>query len=170
MRNRLVPDGLVPGRLVLALAILAGGASAAAAQTTVAVPGGYVTFTPAQRQYIESYVVRHPVPPAPVPGGFVAAVGEVVPPGVELRRFDAPAYGAYGGGYARPGYEPGYGYDAGGYNTAGYDAGGYDVPDAAPAYGAGDPYAVSGYRYVVLPGNEAAVVEPRSRRIILILE
>ncbi|MEP9354955.1 hypothetical protein ABLE93_15305 [Xanthobacter sp. KR7-65] len=158
-------------RAALVLGVLAGGASAAAAQTTVAVPGGYVTFTPAQRQYIETYVVRHPVPPALVPGGFVAAVGEVVPPGVALRRFGPPqpVYGAapydpaYGPGYGRPAYGPGYA-------TAGYDPDDRVPADESEAEAYGGDYGVGGYRYVVLPSQETAVVEPRSRRIILIVE
>lgn len=161
---------------VLAPAALVAGVSPAAAQTTMVVPGGYITFTPAQREYIEGYVARHPVPPAPIPGGFAAAVGAVVPPGVALRRFGpAPGYG-----YARPGYGvAGYGavYDQG-YDQA-YDAEAYGLAgdgvygqDYGSGYGQnyGQDYGLSGYRYVVLPGNEAAVVEPRSRRIILIVE
>lgn len=164
MRNRLV--------LGVGAAALLAGASGAAAQSTVAVPGGYVTFTPAQRTYMETYVLRHPVPPAPVPGGFVAAIGEVVPQGVELRRF------AVAPGEVQPGYGPqiygpqGYDqqvYDQQGYDPRGFDQADYDAPAApGPAYGEG--YGVSGYRYVVMPGNETAVVEPRSRRIILIIE
>jgi len=154
MRNRLV--------LGVGAAALLAGASGAAAQSTVAVPGGYVTFTPAQRTYMETYVLRHPVPPAPVPGGFVAAIGEVVPQGVELRRF------AVAPGEVQPGYGPQI-YDPQGYDPRGFDQADYDAPAApGPAYGEG--YGVSGYRYVVMPGTETAVVEPRSRRIILIIE
>lgn len=152
--------------LGLGLSVLIAGSAAAAAQTTIVVPGGYGPLTPDQRAYVETYVVRHPVPPAPLPGGFVAAVGGVVPAGVELRRFGpAPAYGPYGGQY---GYEPGY--DAAGYDTA-EDEAGYGA-GPAPAYGGsyGAGYDLSGYRYIVMPGHEAAVVEPRSRRIILIIE
>lgn len=171
MRNHLLSIGLVSRGVVLSglaavafvpLAV-AGSVAPAAAQTTVAVPGGYVTFTPVQRRYIETYVVRHPVPPAYIPGGFVAEVGAVVPPDVDLRRF-GPAqepYGRYGQavgqpGYGQPAYEPDFG-DDDGYQTL--DQAGY-APDPG----------LSQYRYVTLPGNEAAVVEPRSRRIILIVE
>ncbi|MFG1249822.1 hypothetical protein [Xanthobacter flavus] len=175
MRNHLLSNGLFPRSrtrplLMAGLAavafvpiVLAAGVSPASAQTTVAVPGGYVTFTPVQRRYIETYVVRHPVPPAYIPGGFVAEVGAVVPPDVDLRRFgDAPEpYGRYGQavaqpGYGQPGYEPDFD-DDDGYQT---------LDEAGYAPGAG----LSQYRYVTLPGNEAAVVEPRSRRIILIVE
>ena len=173
MRNHLLSNGLFArGRVRPALAAglaaalvplaLAGGVAPAAAQTTVAVPGGYVTFTPVQRRYIETYVVRHPVPPAYIPGGFVAEVGAVVPPDVDLRRFGAmpEPYGRYGQAVAQPGYgQPGYGPDD--------DGDGYQTLDEA-GY-APDP-GLSQYRYVTLPGNEAAVVEPRSRRIILIVE
>lgn len=166
MRNRLLSNGLVSRGVVLSgLAAVAflplgitGGIAPAAAQTTVAVPGGYVTFTPVQRRYIETYVVRHPVPPAYIPGGFVAEVGAVVPPDVDLRRFGTgpEPYGRYGQAVAQPGYEPDFA-DDDGYQTL--DQAGY-APDAG----------LSQYRYVTLPGNEAAVVEPRSRRIILIVE
>lgn len=153
--------------LGLGLAALIAGSAGAAAQTTIVVRGGHGSLTPAQRAYMETYVVRHPVPPAPVPGGFVAAVGEVLPAGVELRRFEpAPGYDADGQGY---GAEPGYaapGYDAAGYDTADFEGG--PAADYGDAYGAG--YDLSRYRYVVMPGYEAAVVEPRSRRIILIIE
>lgn len=175
MRNRLLSNGVSPrsragSTLVTALAVLAfvplalaGGVAPAAAQTTVAVPGGYVTFTPVQRRYIETYVVRHPVPPAYIPGGFVAEVGAVLPPDVDLRRFgEAPEpYGRYGQAVAQPGY------DQPGYDPDFNDEGGYQpLDEAGYAPGAG----LSQYRYVTLPGNEAAVVEPRSRRIILIVE
>ena len=136
--------------------MFAAGISPVAAQTTVAVPGGYVTFTPVQRQYIETYVVRHPVPPAAIPGGFVAEVGQMVPPGVELRRQAGYGGPGYGPAASQPGYDPGWD-NGNGYETA-------DQVDPAPDYG------LSQYRYVTLPGNEAAVVEPRSRRIILIVE
>lgn len=130
----------------LGLAALAAGAPGALAQqTTIAVPGGYVTFTPAQRDYAGAYVLRHPVPPAPVPGGFVAAVGSVVPAGVPLQRFEPGP--AYEGTYGAADYDP----DVG---AAGYADPGYDF---------------SQYRYAVTPGN-AVVVEPRSRRIILVIE
>lgn len=171
-----------PLSLGLGLAVLIAGSAGAAAQTTIVIPGGgYAPISPAQRAYIETYVVQHPVPPAEVPGGYVATVGGVIPAGVELRRFGpAPAYGSYGrwsggryvgNGYAGNGYgggydsEPGYG-DGGGYDTADYDAG------PGPAYGGayGGGYDLSQYRYVAMPGNEAAVVEPRTRRIILIIE
>ena len=166
MRYHLLSIGLVSrGAVLSGLAavtfvplVIAGSVAPAVAQTTVAVPGGYVTFTPVQRRYIETYVVRHPVPPAYIPGGFVAEVGAVVPPDVDLRRFGpAPEpYGRYGQTVVQPGYEPDYD-DADGYHTL--DEAGY-APDPG----------LSQYRYVTLPGNEAAVVEPRSRRIILIVE
>lgn len=171
MRNHLLSIGLVSRGVVLsglaAVAfvplVVAGSVAPAAAQTTVAVPGGYVTFTPVQRRYIETYVVRHPVPPAYIPGGFVAEVGAVVPPDVDLRRFGpAPEpYGRYRQAVGQPGYgQPAYEQDFG-------DDDGYQTLDQA-GY-APDP-GLSQYRYVTLPGNEAAVVEPRSRRIILIVE
>ncbi len=171
MRNHLLSIGLVSRGVALsglaAVAfvplVVAGSVAPAVAQTTVAVPGGYVTFTPVQRRYIETYVVRHPVPPAYVPGGFVAEVGAVVPPDVDLRRFGPASepYGRYGQAVAQPGYDqPGYGADDA-------DEDGYQTLDQA-GY-APDP-GLSQYRYVTLPGNEAAVVEPRSRRIILIVE
>lgn len=166
MRNHLLSIGVVSrGAVLSGLAavafvplVTAGSVAPAVAQTTVAVPGGYVTFTPVQRRYIETYVVRHPVPPAYIPGGFVAEVGAVVPPDVDLRRFGpAPEpYGRYGQAVAQPGYGPDYD-DEDGYQTL--DEAGY-APDSR----------LSQYRYVTLPGNEAAVVEPRSRRIILIVE
>lgn len=166
MRYHLLSIGLVSrGAVLSGLAavafvplVIAGSVAPAVAQTTVAVPGGYVTFTPVQRRYIETYVVRHPVPPAYIPGGFVAEVGAVVPPDVDLRHFGpAPEpYGRYGEAVAQPGHGPDYD-DADGYQTL--DEAGY-APDPG----------LSQYRYVTLPGNEAAVVEPRSRRIILIVE
>lgn len=183
MRNHLLSNGWPSCRpsshgLALSLAslalvplVLAGGTALARAQATVAVPGGYVTFTPVQRQYIETYVVRHPVPPAAIPGGFVAEVGAVVPPGVDLRRFGGGPVGPYGG-YGRAVAQPGYGQVVAqpGYDPEWNDAGngyeGYEADQAGYAPG----YGLSQYRYVVLPGNEAAVVEPRSRRIILIVE
>lgn len=70
-------------------------------------------------------------------------------------------YGRYGQAVAQEDYgQPGDGAD--------FDADeGYQTLDEAGyAPGAG----LSQYRYVTLPGNEAAVVEPRSRRIILIVE
>ncbi len=171
MRNHLLWKGAFSRGVVLsglaAVAfvplVVAGSVAPAVAQTTVAVPGGYVTFTPVQRRYIESYVVRHPVPPAYIPGGFVAEVGAVVPPDVDLRRFGvAPEpYGRYGQAVAQPGYGQ-QGYDPGFDDEDGYQT----LDEAGYAPGAG----LSQYRYVTLPGNEAAVVEPRSRRIILIVE
>ncbi|MFG1345419.1 hypothetical protein V5F59_11030 [Xanthobacter autotrophicus DSM 431] len=168
-----------PLSLGLGLVLLVAGAAGASAQTTVVITNGggygyggyagYGAFGPAQRDYMAGYVVRHPVPPAPIPGGFVASVGAVVPNGVVLNRFGPPvAYGGYAAGYPQ-----GYGqaaYDDGGYGDAGYVAGGYGA--VGPGYGGAYPggYDFSGYRYVVLPGNEAAVVEARTRRIILIIE
>jgi len=175
MRNHLLSNGLfsrgrarpvmLSGLVAVAFLplVVAGGVSPAAAQTTVAVPGGYVTFTPVQRRYIETYVVRHPVPPADIPGGFVAEVGAVVPPDVDLRRFGAAPepYGRYGQAVAQEDYgQPGDGADFD--DDEGYQT----LDEAGYAPGAG----LSQYRYVTLPGNEAAVVEPRSRRIILIVE
>jgi len=161
--------------LALAGAALVAGAGAAGAQAVVVVPGG-PAFTPAQRAYVEAYVIRHPVPPAPIPRGYVARVGGYVPAGVPLRSFDtyndagAGEDGPYGtlaeaadddgyavagpDGYEPDGYEPG-GYGQGGYGQGAYEPGGYNL---------------AGYRYVVMPGNTAAVVEPASRRIILIIE
>lgn len=181
MRNHLLSNGLsshgvlrrclVPCLAAFASVplVLAGGSAPAAAQTTVAVPGGYVTFTPAQRQYMETYVVRHPVPPAAIPGGFAAEVGAVVPPGVDLLRFGTGPVEPYGGDgqvVARPSYgqitaQPGF-------DPEWDDAG--DAYETAEQAGYAPGYGLSQYRYVVLPGNEAAVVEPRSRRIILIVE
>lgn len=161
-----------PWSLGLGLALLVAGVAGASAQTTVVITGGgyggYGGFTAAQRDYIAGYVVRHPVPPAPVPGGFVASVGAVVPNGVVLNRFGP--YGGYGAGY-RQGYDQA-AYDDDAYGDNGYGDNGYAVAAPAPGYGGvyNAGYDLSGYRYVTLPGNEAAVVEPRSRRIILIIE
>ncbi|MDI4666669.1 hypothetical protein K9U40_20430 [Xanthobacter autotrophicus] len=168
----------------LGIAFLIAGASAASAQAVVVGPGGY--FSPAQREYIQAYVVRHPVPPAPIPGGFVASVGAVLPAGIPLQSFAvAPTYqryATYQQGYYGPGYYgqvyygPGYA-GQGGYGVGGYDGGGYDVADYNSQVYPGDLYGggygggdLSGYRYVVLPGAEAAIVEPRTRRIMLIIE
>lgn len=148
----------------LAAAALVAGIGAASAQTVVVVQGG-PAFTPAQRAYMEGYVVRHPVPPAPIPGGYVARVGGYVPAGVPLRTFDP----YNDGGYVDAGYRGGYGPYGGGYGVTygaaeeGFYDGGYPV--AGPG-----GYGLSGYRYVVMPGNTAAVVEPSTRRIILIIE
>lgn len=167
----------------ISIAILIAGASAASAQAVVVGPGGYIS--PTQREYIEAYVVRHPVPPAPIPGGFVASVGAVLPAGIPLQRFAvAPAqrYATYGQGYYGPGYygqvyygqgDPGVAYpDRGGYDVADYNSPVYPGELYGGAYGSGygNGADLSGYRYVVLPGAEAAVVEPRTRRIILIIE
>ena len=154
----------------LAAAALAAGAGVACAQTVVVVQGG-PAFSPAQRAYVEGYVVRHPVPPAPIPGGYVARVGGYIPAGVPLRTFDT-----YNEGYADAGYRGGYGpYGGpygGGYGGYGatYGAVGEGLYDGGYPAGAAGGYGLEGYRYVVMPGNTAAVVEPTTRRIILIIE
>ncbi|MFG1287166.1 hypothetical protein [Xanthobacter versatilis] len=126
--------------------------------------------------------MRHPVPPAVIPGGFVASVGAVLPAGIPLQSFGvAPTYqryATYQQGYYGPGYygqvyygqgDPGVGYpDRGGYDVADYNTPVYPGELYGGGYGGGAD--LSGYRYVVLPGAEAALVEPRTRRIILIIE
>lgn len=154
-------------RLGLAAAALVAGVGAAGAQTVVVVQGG-PAFSPAQRAYVEGYVVRHPVPPAPIPGGYVARVGGYVPAGVPLRTFDT-----YNEGYADAGYGGGYGPYGGPYGGgygATYGAVGEGLYDGGYPAGAAGGYGLEGYRYVVMPGNTAAVVEPTTRRIILIIE
>lgn len=168
----------------LGIGLLIAGVSAASAQAVVVGPGGY--FSPSQRAYIQTYVVRHPVPPAVIPGGFVASVGAVLPAGIPLQSFAvAPTYqrySTYQQGYYGPGYygqvyygqlDPGGGYvDQGGYDVADYNTPVYPGELYGGGYGGGYGAGadLSGYRYVVLPGAEAAVVEPRTRRIILIIE
>ncbi|MDI4659146.1 hypothetical protein [Xanthobacter autotrophicus] len=175
----------------LGIAVLIAGVSAASAQAVVVGPGGYIS--PAQRGYIQGYVLRHPVPPALIPGGFIPTVGAVLPAGIPLQSFAvAPTYqrySTYQQGYYGPGYygqvyygqgDPGVVYpDRGGYDVADYNTpvypgelygGGYGGYGGGYDGGYGGGADLSGYRYVVLPGAEAAVVEPRTRRIILIIE
>lgn len=135
--------------LGLSAALLLAGTVAAAAQSTVVITSGPAAFGPAEEDYIETYVVSHPVAPAAVPMGYEPEVGAQVPEGVVLATFPAPR-AVYATGY--PPAEDDGSWDGG------------DDGRAVPAR------AMAGYRYMVMPSSETVVVAPDSRRVVYILQ
>lgn len=132
----------------LLLAGTLAGTVAAAAQSAVVVSSS-PRIGPAEEEYIETYVVGHPLAMARVPAGYEPVVGAQVPEGVVLAPFPAPRT-VYATGYPQAD------------DDANWDGG--DDGRAVPAR------AMAGYRYMVTPTSETVVVAPDSRRVVYVLQ